>query len=116
MRVLLINANDAARTDAEKVISSNIKNQRDIVPSSFDNKKSLQLLINEENVTRLDESTISNLHGNDRKILSLLRQDNDECKNHQYTFTGLMRRLNNASTEFGKVFAQTTKVGVNPKV
>ncbi len=96
MHLLLINANDATSgTGLENAIHGNIEDQQEkIIPSCFDDKKPLQLLIKKESITRTDNKSILGLNDNDLKILSLLQQENDNCRNPRYTFAGLMRRLN----------------------
>lgn len=93
MHLLLIIPIDPTGLELEKTISSKIKDQQKTITSSVDNRKSLQLLIKNENSRSAGESILS-LHDNDRKILSFLQQEDNNCKSPRYTFNGLMRRLN----------------------
>lgn len=60
--------------------------------------------------------SISGLHTNDLKILSFLQngdeEDDDDCKNSQYTFNGLMRKLNMHQQTLATSLQRLQKLGL----
>lgn len=101
--------------EAAKAILSDFKHQQKIIRTGLDNESSLQVLIKKENVVETDE-LVSDLRDNDRKILLLLQQENDDCKNPQYTFNGLLRKLDMHQQSLARSLQRLQKLGLIGKL